>query len=121
MVVVSNASPLFPLSKLGQLDLLAKLYDQVLIPSAVYEEVVVAGLHAGHVDAIAVDHLVRMGSIIVRSVELSAEDEGWSSYIDCSEAEVIALARETRADWQLLTILTPDGPLGLSGFGPEGR
>jgi predicted nucleic acid-binding protein len=102
LVVVSNASPLITLSKLGQLSLLAKLYDQVLIPLAVYDEVVVAGLHAGHVDAIAVDHLVRVGSIIVRSVDLSTEDEGWSSQIDYGEAEVIALAREAGAGWAII-------------------
>ena len=102
MVVVSNASPLIILSKLGQLSLLVKLYDQVLIPLAVYDEVVVAGLHAGHVDAIAVDHLVRVGSIIVRPVNLSTEDEGWSSQIDYGEAEVIALAREVGADWAII-------------------
>jgi predicted nucleic acid-binding protein len=102
LVVVSNASPLITLSKLGQLNLLSKLYGQVLIPSAVYEEVVVTGLHAGHVDAIAVDHLVRAGSIVVQSVELSAEDAGWSSKIDYGEAEVIVLARDTRADWAII-------------------
>ncbi len=102
MVVVSNASPLITLSKLGQLNLLSKLYGQVLIPSAVYEEVVVAGLHAGHVDAIAVDHLVRAGSLVVQSVELSAEDAGWSSKIDYGEAEVIVLARDTKADWAII-------------------
>lgn len=102
MVVVSNASPLITLSKLGQLNLLPKLYGRVLIPSAVYEEVVVAGLRAGHVDAIAVDHLVRAGSIVVQPIELSAADDKWSSKIDYGEAEVIALARETRADWAII-------------------
>lgn len=102
MVVVSNASPLITLSKLGQLNLLPALYDRVVIPSAVYEEVVVAGLRAGHVDAIAVDHLVRAGSIVVQSIELSTEDDEWSASIDYGEAEVIALAREMRADWAII-------------------
>ena len=39
MVVVSNASPLIVLSKLGQLALLPQLYEQVVIPDAVYDEV----------------------------------------------------------------------------------
>ena len=52
MVVVSNASPLIIMSKLGQLTLLPQLYDQVLIPQAEYEEVVVVGLRDGHTDAI---------------------------------------------------------------------
>lgn len=102
MVVVSNASPLITLSKLGQLNLLPKLYDRVLIPSAVYEEVVVEGLHAGHVDAIAVDHLVRAGSILVQSTEILTADDQWASNIDRGEAEVITLARETGADWAII-------------------
>ena len=102
MVVVSNASPLITLSKLGQLNLLPALYNLVLIPSALYEEVVVAGLRVGHVDAIAVDHLVRAGSIVVQSVKLSLKDDEWSSKIDIGEAEVIALARETSAIWAII-------------------
>lgn len=102
MAVVSNASPLITLSKLGQLNLLPELYDRVLIPQAVYEEVVVAGLRAGHVDAIAVDHFVRAGRIVVQPVEVSVEDDEWSSKIDDGEAEVIVLAREISADWAII-------------------
>jgi predicted nucleic acid-binding protein len=98
LVVVSNASPLIALSKLGQLALLPRLYGQVLIPHTVYEEVVVTGLREGHVDAIAVDHLVRLGRIVVQDVELSADDQDWASGIDRGEAEVIALARDVGAD-----------------------
>jgi predicted nucleic acid-binding protein len=102
LVVESNASPLIIMSKLGQLTLLPQLYDQVLIPQTVYEEVVVVGLRDGHTDAIAVDHLVRLGSIAVQAVTLSADDQEWASKIDQGEAEVIALARDTRAQWALI-------------------
>jgi hypothetical protein len=67
------------------------LYDQELIPQAVYEEVVGAGLREGHADAIAIDHFVRLGRTVVRSVELSADDQDWASRIDQGEAEDIAL------------------------------
>ena len=102
MVVVSNASPLIVLSKLGQLALLPQLYDQVLIPQAVYEEVVVVGLREGHADAIAVDHSVRLGRIVVQSVDLSADDQDWASRIDRAEADVIVLARDIEAQWALI-------------------
>jgi predicted nucleic acid-binding protein len=102
LVVVSDASPLIILSKLGQLTLLIQLYEEVLIPEAVYEEVVVAGLREGHTDAIAVDHLVRVGRIVVRAVELSAESQSWSSTIARGEAEVIELARDINAEWALV-------------------
>lgn len=102
MVVVSNASPLIALSKLGQLALLPALYDQVLIPQTVYDEVVVAALREGHADAIVVDHFVRLGRITVHSIQLSDNDWDWASQIDLGEAEVIALARDIGADWAII-------------------
>ncbi|MBL7066230.1 MAG: DUF3368 domain-containing protein [Anaerolineae bacterium] len=102
MVVVSNASPLIALSKLGQLALLPALYDQVLIPQTVYDEVVVAGLREGHADAIVVDHFVRLGRITVHPIQLSGNDWDWASQIDLGEAEVIALARDIKADWVII-------------------
>lgn len=43
MSVVSNASPLINLARIGELSLLRALYDQVLVPDAVWQEVVVEG------------------------------------------------------------------------------
>ena len=43
MIVVSNSSPLITLSRAGQLELLHELYEQVLVPLEVFEEVTVAG------------------------------------------------------------------------------
>lgn len=43
MIVVSDASPLIALSAVGRLDLLRELFGSVLIPAAVYAEVVQAG------------------------------------------------------------------------------
>ncbi|MCD6290840.1 MAG: DUF3368 domain-containing protein [Anaerolineae bacterium] len=40
---VSDASPLINLARVGHFDLLAAFYGQVVIPQAVYEEVVVRG------------------------------------------------------------------------------
>jgi predicted nucleic acid-binding protein len=41
--VVSNASPLISLARIGHLDALHKLYETVNIPTEVYDEVVIAG------------------------------------------------------------------------------
>jgi predicted nucleic acid-binding protein len=41
--VVANATPLIALSLIGELDLLPRIFDEILIPSAVYDEIVVKG------------------------------------------------------------------------------
>ena len=38
MIVVSDSTPLITLMKAGQLDVLCKLFGDVLIPQAVYSE-----------------------------------------------------------------------------------
>jgi len=43
MIVVSNTSPLINLAIVGHLTLLQRLYDQVSIPQAVYDEIVIIG------------------------------------------------------------------------------
>ena len=120
MVIVSNASPLIVLSKLGRLALLPALYDLILIPQAVYEEVVVAGLRGGHADAIVVDHFVHLGRIVVRPIQLSANDRDWTSRIDRGEAEVIALARDIGADWALIDNAHARRAARSQGVSPRG-
>ena len=44
MTVVSNASSLINLARIGQLDLLRLLFDELLIPQAVWHEVVDEGV-----------------------------------------------------------------------------
>ena len=43
MIVVSNSSPLIALAKIGEFNLLHSLYEELSIPQAVREEVVVIG------------------------------------------------------------------------------
>ncbi|MCU0569000.1 MAG: hypothetical protein MUF49_20670 [Oculatellaceae cyanobacterium Prado106] len=38
MIIVSNTSPISNLAKVGQLNLMQQLYGTILIPNAVYEE-----------------------------------------------------------------------------------
>ncbi len=43
MIVVSNSSPLITLAKIGHLDILAKLFETIMVPKPVYEEVTEKG------------------------------------------------------------------------------
>jgi predicted nucleic acid-binding protein len=64
--VIVNVSPLIGLAKAGRLRLLGALYDEVLIPPAVYEDVVIKGRR--RIGARAVKNAVQTGWIkVVRS------------------------------------------------------
>jgi predicted nucleic acid-binding protein len=102
LAAVSNACPLITLSKLGRLALLPELYGRMFLPRTVYQEVVVTGLREGHDDAIAVDHLVKLGRFVVRDSDLAAGDQEWASRIDRGEAEAVKLAREIGATWAII-------------------
>ncbi len=43
MKVVVNATPLIALSLINRLDLLPALFEEIVVPRAVYEEIVVQG------------------------------------------------------------------------------
>ena len=43
MIVVSNTSPISNLAAIGQLDLLQQLYGTIIIPPAVYQELINSG------------------------------------------------------------------------------
>ena len=43
MIIISDTSPIINLAVIGQLNLLQKLYGTVVVPQAVYEEIVIEG------------------------------------------------------------------------------
>lgn len=89
-LLVINASPLIGLAKARQLDLLPQLYSQILIPQAVFEEVVSQG--KGRPGA---EEISRASWIEIRSPRtLLAHSESLGK----GEAEAIALAKELEAD-----------------------
>jgi uncharacterized protein len=100
--VVSNASPLIALGKLGQLGVLLRLYDDLLIPREVYHEVVINGIRLGADDAPAVDFLVLQGHIRVVEIVLPSPLPAWAHSLDAGEIEVILLGQQQAADWVLI-------------------
>ncbi|MFZ2452104.1 MAG: hypothetical protein WAW36_16435 [Methylovulum miyakonense] len=84
--IVGDSSPLIALAVIGQLELLPKLYQQVVIPEKVWEEITVDG--AGLPGALAISQL---GWLIMQkpSPELVRP---LSIVLDPGEAEAIALS-----------------------------
>jgi predicted nucleic acid-binding protein len=97
MSVVSNASPLINLARIGQLELLAQLYGELVVPEAVWREVVLEG--AGQPGA---KELERAPWIQVRSAANRELVQALRQELDAGEAEAIALGLEIEAEFVLM-------------------
>lgn len=101
MPIVSNASPLIWLSKVGKLSLLKKLFGEVLIPEEVYKEAVEKGLEEGFSDAFVIKESVDNGWIKVIKLDEDGEKlfrkiMEHASEIHLGEAQAIILARKNK-------------------------
>ena len=98
MIIVSNTTPLIGLASIRRFDLLRKLFSEVHIPHAVYDEAVVAGREEGgakrEVSSASWIETSRVRDRLAVEVLLDELDRG--------EAETIVLARELNADWVLM-------------------
>ena len=97
MSVVSNASPLINLARIGKLDLLRQLYSELFIPEAVWQEVVTDG--AGQPGAVE----VKVATWIkVQSVTNPLLVRALRQELDAGEAEAIVLALEMESELLLM-------------------
>ena len=96
-VVVADSSCLIALSKIGQLQILEQLFGHILIPSAVFHEVVTRGAGrpgAGEVaNAEWIETCEVQDQLAVNALKLA---------LGAGEAEAIILASERRADFLIL-------------------
>jgi len=112
--VVSDTSPLVHLSRLGHLTLLQNLYDQVLIPPAVWRETVEEG--RGRAGEAEVRQAVRSGWVEVRAIASGPLVHLLKDGLDDGEAEAIALALESSADLVLLDETQAREKAGVMGL-----
>lgn len=87
--VVANTTPIIALADIGQLDLLRQLYGEIIIPTAVLEEIISepARSKVGESDW-----------IIVESVSNAEQKRLFKSRLHEGEVEVMLLAQEQHAD-----------------------
>ena len=97
MIVVSNTSPIINLAMINQLNLLERLYGTVIIPPAVYDEIVTGG--AGQPGA---DVVQALDGFEVRPVSNRPMVINLAGSLDLGEAEAIVLAVELGADLLLI-------------------
>jgi uncharacterized protein len=92
MKVVSNASPLVNLSRIGRISILKDLYGQIIIPEALHREVVVAGRGMpGAIEVSEAEWIVTENVSNFQHVHVLRYD------LDAGEAESIVLAIEKNA------------------------
>ena len=97
MTAVTNSGPLIVLAKIHHLHLLASLYGTLIIPQAVYREVVEIGRARGYPDAETIQaFLSSVGWQPMKPNELPAELTS-DARLGKGELEAIALAWQHRA------------------------
>jgi len=97
LIVVSDTSPILNLARIGRLDLLPLLYHQVLMPSAVYEELI-----RSKSDLPPAIDLASQPWLIVATPNDRKRIQELCEHLDFGEAEAIVLAMELRADLLLV-------------------
>ena len=100
MRVVSNTTPLLGLSFIGRIDLLQRLFGEIIIPAAVYDEIVVQG--ANRIGSDEVTKGIGSGWIHVENVAPSAMLSMLKVDLDKGEAEAMELAIARQADLLLI-------------------
>ena len=97
MSVVSNASPLINLARVGKLDLLHRLYSELTIPEAVWHEVVIEGAGQPGAEGVKAATWIKTQGVTNRQLIRALQQE-----LDAGEAEAIALALEMEAELLLM-------------------
>ncbi len=98
--IVSNTSPIINLAKIDKLDLIEKLYQNIIIPAAVYKELIMSGQDKENIPAIK--SLIDNKIIYVQEIQNSALTRALEQDLDPGESETIALAVEINADLVIL-------------------
>lgn len=97
MIVVSDTTPISELAKVGYLDLLYELFEQVIIPQAVYSELTTGNHPAA--EMVSTLSWLEVGQISdpkqVKVLQLT-------SNLDLGEVAAIILAEELKADQLLI-------------------
>lgn len=89
MIVISDTSPLTSLISIDHEDILKQLYKDVIIPQAVYRELLK-------------EHINLPDFVIVKNVKDREHVESLIKRVDIGEAEAIVLAKEKKADFLLI-------------------
>ena len=97
MKVVINSTPLIALSIVNKLTLHKDIFDEIYVPEAVYDEVVIQGKGLSGADEVKSAHWI----IIKKLRDKITLDPAFVG-LDRGEVEVLLLAQEISADWVIM-------------------
>jgi len=87
---VSNTTPIISLSSIGKIEILQEVFQEIIIPQAVYEEIKSKKGHGYH--------SVESSFIKVQPIQTEDHELLVSNTLDLGEAQTIVLAQEIKAD-----------------------
>ncbi len=115
--IVSNATPLIYLAKTDNLNLLKAIADQVYIPNAVFQEVVIEGKRLGEKDAYRVEKCINQGWLRIQEVNSLLS---FDFPVHFGELEVISLAVQEGIKNVLIDDAKARSVADLAGLQPVG-
>ena len=90
MKTVSNTTPIISLSSIGKIEILKDLFQEIIIPQAVYDEIKVKqGYGYNEVD---------LSFITVQTIQNTEREKLLLEQLDAGEAQAIVLSKEINAD-----------------------
>ncbi len=90
MKAVSDSTPLIYLSKIGCLHLLKHLFEEIIIPKEVYNEVIAKGKEKKKNEVLFIEEMIEDKFILIKEPKSSLNIEN----LDKGEKECIALCKE---------------------------
>ena len=114
--IVSNATPLIYLAKIGKTDLLRKVFEEVYIPEQVKIEVVDKGKQLGEKDAYIIEKAIKDGWLKVSKTKILT----MPIKLEPGEAAVLSLAKKLGAKEVLIDELPARTAARLLELTPRG-
>ena len=124
-MMISDSSPLILYGRINKLDMLLKVYGEILIAPEVYQEVVVRGKEHGYPDAFLIEELVKANKIEIKYLEKAAGFQALRlqslyGFLDPGEGETIALALQLKQKEVLIDEEMARGAARLFDLTPRG-
>lgn len=95
MIVISDTTPLISLMKIGSLDILEKMYKEIIVPKAVYDELIINMDYQSEIDIIQKCTFLQT-KIVKENLSVSLLQKQLK--LDLGESEAIVLANSINAD-----------------------